>query len=71
MYANGEGVPQNLVNAYMWFNLAAAQGNKLAQPKNAIDAKALIAPEMTSAQISQTQRLSRECLAKNYQRCGL
>ena len=65
MYAF-RGVPKNLVNAYMWANLAAAQGDY-----NANDLKAQISPGMTSVQISQTQRLSRECLAKNYQECGL
>ena len=71
MYYRGEGVRKSLVDAYMWVNLAAAQGNKLAQPKNAIDAKASISSLMTSAQRSQAQRLSRECRAKNYRRCGL
>ena len=66
MYYWGRGVPKNLVNAYMWANLAAAQGSE-----NAIDWKKLISPEMTSAQISQAQRLSDECLAQNYRRCGL
>ena len=71
MYANGEGVgegvlQENLVNAYMWVNLAAAQRHK-----SAIGLKTRIASLMTSAQISQAQRLSDECLAKNYQECGL
>ena len=30
MYAKGEGVPVANVLAYMWFNLAASQGNELA-----------------------------------------
>ena len=66
MYAEGEGVLQNLVTAYIWANFAAAQGNEAA-----IDLKSRIPPEMTSAQISQAQRLSDECLAKTYQECGL
>ena len=65
MYAF-RGVPKSLVNAYMWANLAAAQGDK-----NAISTKGLISRKMTSAQISQAERLSDECLAQNYQRCGL
>ena len=28
MYEKGQGVPQDYVQAYMWFNLAAAQGTK-------------------------------------------
>jgi len=27
MYAQGQGVPKDIVLAYMWFNLAAAQGH--------------------------------------------
>ena len=69
MYANGEGVPQNLVNAYMWYNLAAAQGKEL-WPFDPMEMKKQISSLMTSAQISQAERLSRECFAQNYQRCG-
>ena len=28
MYATGQGVPQDYVQAHMWFNLAVAPGNK-------------------------------------------
>ena len=34
MYAKGQGVPQDYVRAHMWFNLAAAQGNKGAMRKS-------------------------------------
>ena len=30
MYASGRGVPRDYVMAYMWFNLAAAQGEETA-----------------------------------------
>ncbi|MGO9017810.1 MAG: hypothetical protein ACLQVJ_05585 [Syntrophobacteraceae bacterium] len=60
MYANGRDVngkdfPKNLVNAHMWLNLAAAQGNLTAQ-----DNRDIIAEEMTPAQIAEAQRLARE-----------
>ena len=29
MYDKGEGVPEDYVKAYAWFNLAAAQGDKM------------------------------------------
>ena len=57
MYAEGEGVPQDNVLAYMWFNLAAAQGDEDAE-----SGKAEIEEQMTREQIDEAQRLSREWL---------
>jgi len=59
MYANGEGVPQDYVRAYMWFNLSAAQGNPPAA-KDRDD----IAKRMTHAQIAEAQKLAREWQSK-------
>ena len=53
MYDNGQGVPQDYVQAHMWFNLAAAQGNKLAT-KN----RDRIARRMTPTQLAEAQRLA-------------
>jgi uncharacterized protein len=64
-YEYGEGVPEDDVIAYMWFNLAAAKGSESAK-----SGKDKIAKEMTAADISKAQVLSRECLAQNYQNCG-
>ena len=55
MYANGEGVPEDLVLAYMWYNLSAAQGN----PRARWD-KIIVEQRMTGEQIADAQRLSRE-----------
>ena len=55
MYANGEGVPEDDVLAYMWFNVAAAQGYEGAQGN-----KDLLEERMTREQIAEAQRLSRE-----------
>jgi hypothetical protein len=55
MYHYGEGVPEDHVLAYMWYNLAAAQGNEIAQEN-----KDIIEEEMTRAEIAEAQRLSRE-----------
>ena len=52
------GVPEDKVLAYMWYNLAAAQGNEIAQ-----DTKAIIEQQMTRAEIAEAQRLSREWIA--------
>jgi len=57
MYATGEGVPKDDVLAYMWYNLAAAQGKQLAaRLKDSIEER------MTREQIDEAQRLSREWL---------
>ena len=57
MYDRGLGVPEDYLLAYMWWNLAAAQGDEGAQ-----GSKAILEQRMTSAQIAEAQRLSREWL---------
>ena len=57
MYDNGDGVPQNFMLAYMWYNLAAAQGNEAAQSN-----KDRAESRMTTEQIAEAQRLTREWL---------
>ena len=52
IYAIGEGTPQNAIQAYKWFNLAAAQGNK-----KAIKGRELLTQGMSSEQIAEGQRL--------------
>jgi uncharacterized protein len=55
MHGKGQGVPEDYVIAHMWFNLAAASGNK-----NAARGRALVAARMTPAQIAEAQKLARE-----------
>jgi TPR repeat protein len=55
MYANGDGVPKDNVQAFMWWDLAAAQGFIGAKTnRNTIEKK------MTPAQLAEAQKLSRE-----------
>jgi TPR repeat protein len=54
-YALGEGVPKDLVWAYMWSNLGAAKGYEHAKK-----VRDLTETQMTSAQIEEAQKLSRE-----------
>jgi TPR repeat protein len=54
-YALGQGVPKDFVRVHMWFNLAAAQGDK-----GAVLARDAIAQGMTPAQIAEAQKLARE-----------
>jgi len=55
LYAGGEGVPEDHVLAYMWFNLATAQENEDAESD-----KARIEQHMTREQIDEAQRMSTE-----------
>ena len=63
-YARGQGVPQDYVRAHMWFNLSASTG-----AEDAIKNRDTAANKMTPAQISEAQKLSRECVKKNYKGC--
>ena len=56
-YRDGRGVTQDLVYAYMWFSLSAAEG---AAGNPARSNKELIEQLMTPEQIAEAQRLSRE-----------
>ncbi|MCZ6772120.1 MAG: sel1 repeat family protein [Proteobacteria bacterium] len=58
MYAKGHGVTTDYVQAHMWFNLAAAQGDK-----KAVKGLNIIARGMIPAQIAEAQRLAREWMA--------
>lgn len=62
MYYNGQGVPEDYVQAYKWLNLAAAQGNEMA-----IEIRDKLRIIMTSAQIAEAQRLSREFVPRKEQ----
>jgi hypothetical protein len=55
MYAKGLGVPQDYVQAHMWFNLAAAKGDA-----DAIKNRDRVSTMMTPAQIAEAQKLARE-----------
>jgi len=57
LYAKGRrGVPQDLVQAHLWYNLAAAiTGNK-----DAVEYRDSLARRMTPAEIAEAQRLAQE-----------
>jgi len=55
MHANGHGVPQDIVVAYMWFNLSAARGDT-----TAAEYRNKIAKDMSPAQIADGQKMTRE-----------
>ncbi len=59
MYANGQGVPQNYVEAHMWFNLAAAQSSGENRDRY-VKARDDLAERMTSEQVAEAQRRARK-----------
>ena len=62
MYYDGQGVLQDYVRAHMWANIWASNGG---DP----EMRELVAKKMTPAQITEAQRLARECVEKNYTGC--
>ncbi|WP_143226598.1 tetratricopeptide repeat protein, partial [Actibacterium pelagium] len=64
MYYNGFGVIQDNIYAHMWANIAASLGNE-----NGKIGRDLVALKMSAKDISEAQRLARECVAKNYKGC--
>ncbi len=52
MYFEGKGVPQDDVRAYLWFGLAAEQGNRAA----GIGRDAIV-PRMSAARLAEAERL--------------
>ncbi len=55
MYARGNGVPEDDIQAYAWISLASAQGVDSAK-----NAKETLTGEMTRAEIAEAQKLSRK-----------
>jgi TPR repeat protein len=54
MYENAKGVPKDLVLAYSWYNLAVVHRPYLGHLRDELERR------MTSAQIAEAQRISRE-----------
>jgi TPR repeat protein len=59
MYGLGQGVPRDYTEAYKWYTLAADQHDN-----NAVHNRDSISGSMTSSEIADGQRLSREFLAR-------
>jgi TPR repeat protein len=55
MYASGRGVAQDLVQAHMWLNLAAAGSQAAARGE-----RDFVAKKMTRSQLGEAVRLARE-----------
>ena len=59
MYDNGTGVPKDLVQAHMWWNIAGAKGNEGAK-KNLAE----VEKQMSSEQKAEATMLAREMFAR-------
>ena len=64
MYGNGKGVTQDNVYAHMWWDIAASSGDE-----NASENRDRVEEMMTPAEISAAQKLTRECVKRNYKGC--
>ena len=60
MYGYGQGVTKNLMAAYAWYTIAAANGYT-----DAATWKANAAKQLTPAQLAQAEALAKELTAKN------
>ncbi len=56
----GLGVPQDYVQAHMWFNLAASRFPPGEDRDRAVEGRDIVEKMMTQAQISEAQKLARE-----------
>ena len=65
MYAKGKGVAKDYVRAHSWLNLSAAQGFP-----HSVKYRDFIANKMTPQQISEAQKLARDCQARNLKGCN-
>ena len=59
MYYKGTGVPKDLVQAHVWWNIAGAKGHE-----NAKKNLAVVEKEMTDSQKEKAMDLARELFAK-------
>jgi TPR repeat protein len=64
MYREGKGIEQDIIYAYMWFNLAGEAGNSAAKGQREI-----LSEKMTTKELRIAQELSQKCLDSNYKKC--
>jgi len=70
MYHDGQGVPKDLVRAYMWFAVAETIFDPTTQDfMDAGAARDITTKSMTPAQIDQAHAMAKACLARNYKNC--
>ena len=68
LYANGQGVPQDYVRAYMWWSLAAAHSTDTEEKSEESVLDQARTPD-APAPIAEAQRLSQQCQAQQFVGC--
>lgn len=69
MYANGQGVPQDYVLAYMWADVAAADTTDSDYRKQYTGLRDSLAKKMTARQISKARKLESKCVSNKFKGC--
>jgi len=67
-YKYGKGMPENSINiklAYMWYNIASANGFK-----DGARLRDLIGNNLTTDERKKLQAMATECMNTNYKNCG-
>jgi len=65
MYAEGVGVPKDMIYAYMWVNFSDAQG----LGDKASEYKSQLVTQMSATQMAEAEKLSAACKEKGYKDC--
>ena len=60
MYGKGRGIPQDYIQALKWLTLAVATFTTEPEQGRAVQARDIVAANMTPAQIAEAQKLARE-----------
>src|SRR5436190_23820504 len=66
LYITGQGVPEDLVQAYKWLSIAE-EANHPDAKKTAEDRKKLIAGRLSPVQIAEAEKQAKEWIAKKRQ----
>ena len=69
MYANGQGVPQDYVLAYMWADVAAADATDSDYRKQYTGLRDSLAKKMTAGQIAKARKLESKCVSNKFKGC--
>ena len=65
MCAADWGVLQNYVKTHMWFNIASVNDSKYSA-----ESRDIVVEQIIIADNSKVQAIARECMNRNYNKCG-
>ena len=70
MYHDGQGVPRDMLHAYMWFAVAMTAYDAASQDFiDAGDARDITAKSMTRAEVDRAHAMTNACLTSRYKNC--